>query len=772
VSGSVADRLAGQHVLLTGVTGFVGEALLHLLLSEVPGVRTSVLVRPKGSITGSERIAKLLEKPVFAGVVEAAGGAERLMADRVAVVEGDLADVPALPAGLDAVVHCAGDVSFDPPVDEGFTTNVVGARDLLDRIDEVRTRQLAESGRDIHYVHVSTAYVAGRRRGHIFEGPVDHEVDLDAELAWGLGQRRLVEARSRDVDILGKERKKAEKEHGRAGLLTAARATEAARKQWVKDELVRIGTERARSLGWTDCYTFTKALGERVVERWALGGGPGGQPRRASIVRPSIIESALERPHVGWIEGFKMAEPLILAYGRGELPEFPAAGDTTIDIVPVDHVVSAIVAVLAHPAEPGEVRYFHVSSGDRNPLTFRVLYDSVRAYFDEHPFTAGDRGAARLPDWRFPGARSVERLLSTSEKAWKVADYVIGHAPRSDRTRDLARKLHQQGRRLEFLRRYLDLYMEYATAELRFSDKQTLALFESLSPEDRETFAFDTSVVDWRHYLMEVHCPAVTAPVRRLDELRALRKKPAPNALRGVGSSGDGVAAFFDMDGTLLSSNVIETYLWVRLRELDSGERLAELGRIAAKVPNLVQAERRSRSEFLRGIYREYEGARLADLDAVVDEHLTSHVLSRLSPDAVRRIRAHRAAGHHTVLITGAIRPLTRPLTPLFDHIEAADLAVDSRGVCTGFLASSPLVGESRAAWMQSYATDNGFDMKASYGYADSHSDLPLLEAVGNPVAVRPDVPLYRHARRSHWDVVDWASPTGSVRALDPASAR
>jgi phosphoserine phosphatase len=142
--------------------------------------------------------------------------------------------------------------------------------------------------------------------------------------------------------------------------------------------------------------------------------------------------------------------------------------------------------------------------------------------------------------------------------------------------------------------------------------------------------------------------------------------------------------------------------------------------------------------------------------------------LSRLSPDAVRRIREHRAAGHRTVLITGAIRPLTRPLRPLFDHIEAADLAVDARGVCTGFLASSPLVGESRAAWMQSYADEHGIDMKASFAYADSHSDLPLLEAVGNPVAVRPDVPLYRHARRSHWDVVDWASPTGSLRTLDP----
>jgi fatty acyl-CoA reductase len=765
VVDSVAQRLAGQHVLLTGVTGFVGEALLHLLLSEVPDVRMSVLVRPKGSITGSERTAKLLEKPVFAGVVEAAGGVEALIADRLAVLEGDLADVPALPTDIDAVVHCAGDVSFDPPVDEGFTTNVVGTRDLLDRIDEASS----ESGRDIHYVHISTAYVAGRRRGSIPEAPVEHDVDLDTELVWGLGQRRVVEDRSRGAELLTRERKKAEKEHSRAGLLTAARATEAARKQWVKDELVRIGTERARSLGWTDCYTFTKAMGERVVERWATS---TAGPHRASIVRPSIIESALERPNPGWIEGFKMAEPLILAYGRGELPEFPAAPDTIVDIVPVDHVVSAIVAVLAHPPEPGQVGYFHVSSGDRNPLTFNKLYTSVRTYFDQHPFTAGDRGAARLPTWRFPGARSVERLLSTSEKAWKVADYAVGHAPRSDRAREMARRLHQQGRRLEFLRRYLDLYMEYATAELRFSDKRTMALYTSLSDDDRATFAFDTSVVDWEHYFVEVHCPAVTAPVRRLDELRALRKKPAANALRAVGSTGDGVAAFFDMDGTLLSSNVIETYLWVRLRELDGGERLAELGRIASKVPNLVQAERRQRSEFLRAIYREYEGARLADLDAVADEHLTDHILSRLSPDAVRRIREHRAAGHHTVLITGAIRPLTRALRPLFDHIEAADLAVDSRGVCTGFLAASPLVGESRAAWMRSYAAEQGIDMKASYAYADSHSDLPLLEAVGNPVAVRPDVPLYRQARRSHWDVVDWASPSGTSRVLDPARSR
>jgi alcohol-forming fatty acyl-CoA reductase len=754
--GSISGRLAGQHVLVTGVTGFVGEALLHLILTEVPDLRTTVLVRGKGSTSGTARTAALLRKPIFAEVVEAAGGVEELMAARVGVLEGDLYDAPALPTDLDSVVHCAGDVSFDPPVDEGFRTNVQGVRDLMVRV--------AEAGPDLHYVHISTAYVGGRRRGSIPEGPVPQVVDLEAELAWGLGQRQEIEHRSRGTEVLTAERKKAEKTHSRAGLLTAANATEEARKQWVKDELVRIGTERARSLGWTDCYTFTKALGERVVEEHA-------RTHRVSIVRPSIIESALERPFVGWIEGFKMMEPLILAYGRGELPEMPGAADTTVDVVPVDHVVSAIVAVLAHPPEVGTPAYFHVSSGDRNPLTFRALYENVRAYFDAHPFISGDRGATRLPEWRFPGSQSVERLLSTSERAFKVADYVIGHAPRSDRTRDLARKLDQQGRRLEFLRRYMGLYQEYAQAELRFSDTNTLALYRSLSEADQETFAFDTAVVDWKVYLQDIHCPAVTAPIRRLDEVRAARRKPTAAGQKALVEK-PGVAAFFDMDGTLLSSNVIETYLWLRLQELSGTERFAELGRVAAKVPSLVQAERRERSAFLRSVYREYDGARLSQLDDIADEYLTDHVLTRLSPAAVRKIREHRAAGHRTVLITGAIRPLTRPLIPLFDHIEAAELAVDERGICTGYLASSPLVGESRAAWMRQYAVDNGIDLGSSYGYADSHSDLPLLEAVGKPTAVRPDVPLFRHARKARWTIVDWQSSSSNTRTLNPAGGR
>ena len=746
---SIRASLAGQHVLLTGVTGFVGEALLHLLLTEVPGVRLSVLVRPKGSTTGRARIAQLLDKPIFAAAVEAAGGVDALLASTVGVVEGDLAEPPALPHDLDAVVHCAGDVSFDPPVDDAFRTNVVGVRALLARIEE------ASPG--AHYLHVSTAYVSGRRRGHIPEGPVEHDVDLEAELAWGLSQRTVLEARSREADVLAELRSKAEREHGRAGLLTAAASAEDERKRWVRHELVRVGTERARSLGWTDCYTFTKALGERVVEEYAAAG------HRVTIYRPSIIESALARPYPGWIEGFKMAEPLILAFGRGELPVFPANPDTTIDIVPIDQVVSSIVAALAYPPPPAEPAYLHLSSGHRNPVSFGELLDFVRAYFEKEPFTHGGRGAVRLPERLFPGPAAVERMLLTGERAQRAADWVIGHAPRGERTRALAKRIDTEGHRLRFLRRYLSLYEEYAQADLRFVDDRTMVLFGSLTPEDRATFAFDTAAIDWKHYLHDTHIPTVTQPVRDLEALRS-RRKPADPGRLGRLAEGQEVAAFFDMDGTLLSSNVIETYLWLRLGELPPRGRLGELSRVAAKLPRWVQADRKERGGFLRSVYQEYAGARLADLDAIADGDLAQHVLGRLSPDAVRRIREHRAAGHRTVLVTGAIRPLTRPLAPLFDHIEAADLAVDGSGVCTGRLAASPLVGEARAAFVKAYAREHGLDLAGCFAYADSHSDLPLLAAVGRPVAVRPDVPLYRHARKAHWPIVDWSSPTTTAR--------
>jgi fatty acyl-CoA reductase len=126
-------------------------------LSSHPGTTISLLIRTKGSTTAEDRLRNLLRKPVFGPWRERVGEAEvdRAVRERLRVIEGDLGTVPALPSDLDVVIHSASTVSFDPPIDEAFDTNVGGALGLYGA--------LLASGSDPHVVHVSTCYVGGIR---------------------------------------------------------------------------------------------------------------------------------------------------------------------------------------------------------------------------------------------------------------------------------------------------------------------------------------------------------------------------------------------------------------------------------------------------------------------------------------------------------------------------------------------------------------------------------------------------------------------------------
>ncbi len=750
LDGRLRDLLAGRKIAMTGVTGFIGEQMLWAFLRDCPDTRTAVLVRPKGSLTAQDRVAALLRKRIFKEIVEEAGGVEPLMAARIEVIPGDLPNVPVLPRDIDVLVHCAGDVSFDPPIDQAFKTNVLGTKALIDRFIESVTDADGNLERIPHYVHISTAYTAGRRRGPIPEAAHTHDVDYMAETEAALKMAEHLEAASRSSEQLTALRKQAEAIHRQAGYLTTSQDTERRRLEWVKKELIAAGTERARSLGWTDVYTFAKAMGERIVVDLC-------KDIRVSIVRPAIVESSLRYPHPGWIEGFKMADPIILAYGRGQLPEFPASPDAVIDIIPCDYVVNTIVAVCATQPQVGQCEYYHCASGARNPLTFRGIYEQVRAYFERHPYNEGT-GSTPLATWRFPGVEPVERMLWFGKVATKAADKALSFAPRSRRVRKLATELDRMKGQLDFLDKYLTIYGEYLQSELHFVDDCTLALHNSLHPDDKERFGFDSAAYDWSYYMQEVHAPSICDPVRRL-EARRKRQRNRVTTFRDLaaetGEPGTVLAAF-DLDGTVMATNVVETYLWARMPELSGPRRVLEAGRLLTALPSYLGAERRDRGVFLRQIYRRYEGADLAELERYVDERLAPLILDRMAPDAIRRIREHRDAGHRTVLLTGVIRPLTRPFEGLFDTIVAAELAVDAEGRCTGFLSGPPMVGESRSAWLRHYASLHDIDLAKSYAYADSHVDLPMLDAVGYPVVVSPDIGLMRAAKARGWSVVDW----------------
>ena len=233
---------------------------------------------------------------------------------------------------------------------------------------------------------------------------------------------------------------------------------------------------RVRS-GWPDVYTFTKAMGERAVEELAA---EANLP--LSIVRPSIIESALLHPFPGWIDGFKMADPIIRAYGLGQIPEFPGIPEGIIDLIPVDFVVNAILAVAANPPEPGEALHYNVSSGSRNPLRFFELYEWVRELLRGAPAARARPRRAQGPRVEVPGEpRASSGCSGAAERFTDVAEQVVTHLPKSKaHARPRSRRVDRDKARVDFVKRYSDLYGMYTETEVVYTDDRTFALFDSL----------------------------------------------------------------------------------------------------------------------------------------------------------------------------------------------------------------------------------------------------------------------------------------------------
>ena len=174
------------------------------------------------------------------------------------------------------------------------------------------------------------------------------------------------------------------------------------RLRWVKRRLVDEGIRRGRELGWHDCYTFTKAMGEQLIdlERGDLS---------VVLVRPSIIESSLSEPEAGFLDGLKVADPLILHYSKGRLPDFPADPTIVLDIIPVDLVTNAIIAALPK-ARLNEIQVYHVATGTEKPLKLGEMFDLIHDYFHRHPMQNRLGEAIRVRRWTFPSPERFRRL--------------------------------------------------------------------------------------------------------------------------------------------------------------------------------------------------------------------------------------------------------------------------------------------------------------------------------------------------------------------------
>ncbi|HEV2141085.1 MAG TPA: fatty acyl-CoA reductase, partial [Candidatus Dormibacteraeota bacterium] len=379
----IADALKGKTILVTGSTGFLGKSIVEKCLRAIPEIaRINLAIRSSSRRPAAERLDReVLSSPAFKRLKEELGDERftKLTREKLAVVAVDLGqDGLGLTdqgreqlRGSDVVIHSAAAVEFDNPADLSAQTNLLGAARMVEALRDTGSRP--------HLVHVSTAYVGGMLRGLVREeAPHDPGLNWRHEAQVLTNLRGPVEEESRRPEVLKKLRREATSRMGPAGTPAVARATERLRERWVKDRLVERGRVHANAMGFSDIYSFTKAMAEHAVVELH-----GDIP--LSIVRPSIIESALAEPFAGWLEGFRMAEPLILAFGRGVLPDFSGLPDSVLDIIPADFVVNTVLAVAANPPPDARPRVYHAASGTRNPLRLRGMVDEADRYFTAHP---------------------------------------------------------------------------------------------------------------------------------------------------------------------------------------------------------------------------------------------------------------------------------------------------------------------------------------------------------------------------------------------------
>jgi len=496
------ERAETGKVLLTGASGFLGKVVLARLLALGDRVGPLVLLlraaddaaagrRVREEILGSEALGSEERERLRAG----------LDAGRVTVVAGDLAgeDLQAVPleawAGVGTVVHCAATVSFEEPLHEAMATNALGPIGLLEAV--------RRAGSEPRFVHVSTAYAADCSGARVREEAAAHPGLEDLEpgkmLEEARGWREAVEAESRqDGRRRRLERAAARDAATRPGIDAGPRA-ERLRERWAEHRLGEIGRDYAVSAGWPDTYALTKALGERLLAESC---------ERLTIVRPTIIESSLRQPRPGWLEGIKVADPLILAYAGGALTHLPAQETNLIDIVPVDCVANACVAAALYPGER-EPRVLAVASTARNPLQIGQLGRHVQSYFTREPLSSGK--AREIPDLNY-----VDR--SSALRAARRRQRIAAAGARAASAPFLSRRTESKLRKLEFLAgqitRMVAIYAPYTELNVVFDDANLCALAERMSPEDRQLLPFDVAAFDWTGYLEGIHLPEVRRMAR------------------------------------------------------------------------------------------------------------------------------------------------------------------------------------------------------------------------------------------------------------------
>jgi HAD superfamily hydrolase (TIGR01490 family) len=220
---------------------------------------------------------------------------------------------------------------------------------------------------------------------------------------------------------------------------------------------------------------------------------------------------------------------------------------------------------------------------------------------------------------------------------------------------------------------------------------------------------------------------------------------------------GKQVAAFYDVDGTLVKTNVVNCYAFYARNLPKLSDRLLKGAQLLASLPALLAIDKYSRRTFNEVFYQNYEGISEDRLVLLADDLFRKVLRPNLYAKAVDVIRGNKALGIRSVLISGNLDFIVRPLARYLEIEEVAASRMGFRdGIATGRLEGPPLAGPEKASFIRRYAEDNDIDLNHSLAYADDASDVPMLSVVGKPNAVNPDFGLRRIASSHNWPILSF----------------
>jgi HAD superfamily hydrolase (TIGR01490 family) len=216
-----------------------------------------------------------------------------------------------------------------------------------------------------------------------------------------------------------------------------------------------------------------------------------------------------------------------------------------------------------------------------------------------------------------------------------------------------------------------------------------------------------------------------------------------------------GAAAFFDLDKTLMAGSSGMQFARIASRQGIVGRRqLASWGfeHLRYRLRGTTDARTAEVLKVARELIRGVPAKSVARMGPEV----MAAILPRIYPLMLEEVYAHQDAGRPTFIVSAASNDVVESLARVLgmDGGIGTRYEVDPEGSFTGGLDGPFVYGKGKVVAMEEYAATHEIDLSASFAYSDSLSDLPMLRAVGNPVAVNPDPPLAEIAREEGWRVM------------------